>query len=61
MSNVTIRDIKVWIDGKDRATLTINRDRGWATVRPKGKRTVYRLLLPEVCELIAWRAARKQS
>lgn len=53
--------VNVHIDGSSEATLTIDRDKGFVEVRPKGKRRVYRLLLPEVVEMIAWRAAKKES
>jgi hypothetical protein len=46
------------LDGASEAKLTINRERGIAEVRPKGRRHVYRVRLSEVVEMIAWRAAK---
>lgn len=47
------------VDGTREGTLTIVREHGTASYRPKGSRTCYVLTLAETCEMIAARAAKQ--
>jgi len=55
----------VKIDGATGGTLTVEAPTANGTVlvtfRPKGRQRKYTLTLPEVCDMIAWRVAKKEA
>lgn len=63
-SDSHFRVVGAHVDGKSEGTLTVEAPRGDGSVlvgyRPLGNKCVYRLMLGEVCEMIAWRAAKKR-